>query len=235
MDMSHRPYILRFAGLKLSYRQGPREVSVLKGASGEFLKGEAVGLVAPSGGGKSSLLHVLGLLEKPNEGEVYLGDLNCSAMTDAQRTAIRRTEFGFIYQFHQLLPEFTALENVVMPQLIAGIRRKEAEEWAKDLLANIGLGDRLSHLPAEMSGGEQQRVAIVRAVANQPKVLLADEPTGNLDPYTAEQVFDGLIELVHEQGLCTIMATHNIKLAGKLDRVVCIENGQVVEGSVALA
>ena len=235
MDMSHRPHILRFAGLKLAYKQGPREITVLNGASGEFTKGEAVGLVAPSGGGKSSLLHVLGLLEHPDQGDVYLGDINCSELNDRERTAVRRSEFGFIYQFHQLLPEFTALENVVMPQLIAGIGRKEAAEWAKDLLANIGLGDRLDHLPAEMSGGEQQRVAICRAVANQPKVLLADEPTGNLDPYTAEQVFDGLLELVHERGLCTIMATHNIKLAGKLDRVVCIENGQVVEGTVALA
>jgi lipoprotein-releasing system ATP-binding protein len=190
--------------------------------------GELVALVAPSGTGKSTLLHVAGLLEHPDGGEVFVGGVATAKMNDAQRTRLRRTEIGFVYQFHHLLPEFSALENVVMPQLIRGLGQPEAEKRAADLLSFLGLGERLKHRPGELSGGEQQRVAIARAVANAPRLLLADEPTGNLDPGTAAHVFKTLLSLVRASGLAALIATHNMELAGQMDRRVTIKGGHVV-------
>jgi lipoprotein-releasing system ATP-binding protein len=188
-----------------------------------------VGLIAPSGTGKSTLLHVAGLLERPDGGEVFVGGRPTVGMNDSERTRMRRQEIGFVYQFHYLLPEFSALENVVMPQIIRGLVRKKAEERAAELLTFLGLGHRLTHRPAEMSGGEQQRVAIARAVANAPRLLLADEPTGNLDPATASHVFGTLISLVRASGLSALIATHNLELASRMDRRLTIQNGLIVE------
>ncbi len=205
--------------------QGPREINVLRGANLEIWPGQTVALVGPSGAGKSTLLHILGLLERPDSGSVVIGGEECGALDDAARTRVRRSEVGFIYQFHHLLVEFSALENVVLPQRIAGLERKEAERRACDLLKIFGLADRADHRPAELSGGEQQRVAIARAVANAPKLLLADEPTGNLDPPTAERVFQQLLQFVRKAGLAAIIATHNLELAQRMDRVVQLEDG----------
>src|SRR5918994_1529787 len=191
--------------------------------------GEIVALVAPSGTGKSTLLHVAGLLEKPDGGEVYVGGRPTAQMDDAGRTALRRDELGFVYQFHHLLPEFSALENVVMPQIIRGLARGEARERSSQLLGYLGLGERLSHRPAELSGGEQQRVAIARAVANAPRLLLADEPTGNLDPQTAGHVFGTLVSIVRASGLAALIATHNMDLAGRMDRRVTIRDRLIAE------
>jgi lipoprotein-releasing system ATP-binding protein len=188
-----------------------------------------VALVAPSGTGKSTLLHVAGLLERPDGGEVFVGNRPTVAMSDAERTRMRREEIGFVYQFHYLLPEFSALENVVMPQVIRGLARKKAQERAAELLTFLGLGERLPHRPAELSGGEQQRVALARAVANAPRLLLADEPTGNLDPATASHVFGTLISLVRASGLSALIATHNMELASRMDRRLTIQDGLVVE------
>jgi lipoprotein-releasing system ATP-binding protein len=211
------------------YPQGEGFLSVLRGADLAIWPGEMVALVAPSGTGKSTLLHVAGLLEKPDGGEVFVGGRPTASMDDSLRTRLRRHELGFVYQFHHLLPEFSALENVVMPQLIAGLPRKEASERAEQLLTFLGLGKRLVHRPAELSGGEQQRVAIARAVANAPRLLLADEPTGNLDPHTADHVFQTLVAIVRASRLAALIATHNLDLAAKMDRRVTIRDGLVVQ------
>jgi lipoprotein-releasing system ATP-binding protein len=188
-----------------------------------------VALVAPSGAGKSTLLHIAGLLEHPDQGEVYIDGRGTSMLADTERTRIRRQEIGFVYQSHRLLPEFNAIENVMLPQMIRGLSRKDATARAGELLAYLGLGERATHRPAELSGGEQQRVAIARAVANAPRILLADEPTGNLDANTAERVFGALTQLVRASGLATIIATHNLDLAARMDRRVTLKNGRVEE------
>jgi lipoprotein-releasing system ATP-binding protein len=188
-----------------------------------------VALVAPSGAGKSTLLHVAGLLEYPDDGEVYIDKVPTSTLSDGQRTRLRRTELGFVYQFHHLLPEFSALENVMLPQMIRGLSRTEASKRATELLNYLGLKDRVTHRPAELSGGEQQRVAIARAVANAPRILLADEPTGNLDPKTSDRVFGALTQLVRASGLAMICATHNMEIASRMDRRVTLKDGAVVE------
>jgi len=194
-----------------------------------------IALLGPSGSGKSSLLHLVGLLEEPGSGSIVLEGIDCADLSDGERTAIRRDTLGFVYQFHHLLPEFSAFENVVLPQLIAGVPRAAAESRAQELLASMGLSDRAEHRPAQLSGGEQQRVAIVRAVANSPKLLLADEPTGNLDPQTAEQVFDRLTDLVANEGLTAIIATHNLDIARRMDRIWRLEEGKLAEIAPAKA
>ena len=211
------------------FRQGDTTLDILKGAELAVWSGQSVALVAPSGAGKSTLLHIAGLLEHPDAGEVYIDGAATSNLTDIQRTRIRRTEIGFVYQFHHLLPEFSALENVILPQMIRGLSRREASARAAELLSYLGLKERLVHRPAELSGGEQQRVAIARAVANAPRILLADEPTGNLDVRTADHVFATLAQLVRASGIAAIIATHNMDIAAQMDRRVTIRDGQVVE------
>ncbi len=211
------------------YKQGESELVILNGAKLALWAGQSVALVAPSGAGKSTLLHIAGLLEHPDEGEVYMMGTATSALSDLQRTMMRRTDVGFVYQSHRLLPEFTALENVMMPQLVRGLSRKEAGHRALEILSYLGLKERGSHRPAELSGGEQQRVAIGRAVANAPRILFADEPTGNLDPNTAEHVFNALMQLVKATRVAMLIATHNMDLAGRMDRRVTLREGQVVE------
>ncbi len=193
------------------------------------MPGQAVALVGPSGAGKSTLLHIAGLLESPNSGRVILNGRDCAALSEAERTRLRRQSIGFVYQFHQLLPEFSALENVMIPQMILGKSRKEATTRARALLSGLGLSDRVDHRPAELSGGEQQRTAICRGLANEPKLLLADEPTGNLDPTTSEYVFTELIESIRAQGVAALIATHNMDLASRMDRTLKLENGRLVE------
>jgi lipoprotein-releasing system ATP-binding protein len=221
--------VLRLEDLRHSFRQGTREINVLVGASVEVARGQSVALVGPSGAGKSTLLHIAGLLETPHAGRVIVGGRDCATLDDDERTRIRRVEMGFIYQFHQLLPEFSALENVAIPQLILGRRRKDAEARAAALLSAVGLAERLDHRPAQLSGGEQQRTAICRALANKPRLILADEPTGNLDPRTSEVVFQELIGLFRHEGVAALIATHNLDLARRMDRVVVLENGLLVE------
>ena len=221
--------ILKLEGLMRTFKQGEREIAVLNGASAAIYPGEAVALVGPSGAGKSTLLHIAGLLETPTAGSVVMGGRVCSQLGDDERTRIRRADVGFIYQFHQLLPEFSALENVVLPQMILGTPRKAANARATELLTTLGLGHRLDHRPAQLSGGEQQRTAICRALANKPKLILADEPTGNLDPKTSELVFHELIGLFKSEGVAALIATHNLDLAARMDRVLRMENGQLVE------
>jgi lipoprotein-releasing system ATP-binding protein len=228
-DFAGTKPVLQLVGLERTYYQGDRTLEVLRGASAEIYDGEAVALVGPSGSGKSSLLHAAGLLEKAGGGNVLLNGIDCTTLSDKERTRVRRTEIGFVYQFHNLLPEFTAMENVMMPQLLAGARRKAAKARAMELLANFGLYERASHRPAELSGGEQQRVAIARAVANGPCVLLADEPTGNLDPHTADRVFEELTYLIRSTGVAALIATHNYDLAGRMDRVLRLDEGSLVE------
>jgi lipoprotein-releasing system ATP-binding protein len=211
------------------FRQGDITLDILKGAELTVWPGQSVALVAPSGAGKSTLLQIAGLLEPPDAGEVYIDAAATSHLTDIQRTRIRRNDIGFVYQFHHLLPEFSALENVMLPQMIRGLTRYEARTRAAELLAYLGLKDRLTHRPAELSGGEQQRVAIARAVANAPRILLADEPTGNLDVRTAERVFATLGQLVRASGLAAVIATHNLDIAAQMDRRVTIRDGAVVE------
>jgi len=219
---------LYLAKVARRYRQGTGFLEILRDAELAIFPGEVVALVAPSGTGKSTLLHVAGLLEKPDRGEVFVNGAPTSAMDDIGRTRLRREEIGFVYQFHHLLPEFSALENVVMPQLIGGLAKPEARARASQLLRFLGLAERLRHRPSELSGGEQQRVAIARAVANAPRLLLADEPTGNLDPQTASQVFSTLNAIVRASGLAALVATHNLDLAARMDRRVTIRNGAVV-------
>lgn len=221
--------VLELIELRRTFRQGPREIHVLNGASARLMPGEAVALVGPSGAGKSTLLHIAGLLEQPDSGHVIVNGRDCARMDDRQRTAVRRGEVGFVYQFHQLLPEFSALENVVIPQMILGRSRRDAEKRSRDLLGTLGLAERVEHRPAELSGGEQQRTAICRALANAPRLLLADEPTGNLDPKTSERVFHELISLIRHTGVAALIATHNIELANRMDRVLQLSDGLLHE------
>lgn len=219
---------LKLDGLKKAYNHGkPNEVQVLHGVSLQVAKGEVVALVAPSGAGKSTLLHIAGLLDTPDTGTVTIGGEDLTKLGDRKRTAVRRNDVGFIYQFHHLLPEFSALENIVLPQLANGISQAEAQAHAMDLLARVGLEPRAAHRPAALSGGEQQRVAFCRALANKPKLLLADEPTGNLDPGTSDRVFGALMDLVRASGLSALIATHNLELASRMDRTVKLEAGLI--------
>jgi lipoprotein-releasing system ATP-binding protein len=211
------------------YEQGDERLTILNGVNFKLNRGETVALIAPSGAGKSTLLHMAGLLERADGGEVILDGVACSGLSDEQRTEVRGKSIGFVYQFHHLLPEFTASENVVIPQLINGLPKGEAEERAVELLGYLKLGHRTSHRPSELSGGEQQRVAIARAVANAPSVLLADEPTGNLDPETASYVFDALEALVKQSALSAMVATHNHELAKRMDRCVTLKDGLLIE------
>jgi len=212
-----------------TYHQGDATLQILSGAELAIWAGQSVALVAPSGAGKSTLLHIAGLLEHPDQGDVFIDGRATAGLADHDRTRIRRNEIGFVYQSHHLLPEFTALENVLLPQMICGLTRNEARKRAVELLDYLGLRERLNHRPAELSGGEQQRVAIARAVANAPRILLADEPTGNLDVHTADHVFAALTQLVRASGLATIIATHNMELAARMDRRVTLKDGLVVE------
>jgi lipoprotein-releasing system ATP-binding protein len=231
-DATARP-VLQLQSLTRTFKQGDREIPVLKGASAELYPGQAVALVGPSGAGKSTLLHIAGLLETPDGGRVIVNGADCSRLGDTERTRVRRNEMGFVYQFHQLLPEFTAVENVLMPQLIRGVGHTAGEARATRLLSMLGLGERLHHLPAQLSGGEQQRTAIARALANSPKLLLADEPTGNLDPTTSALVFRELLELIQHTGVAALMATHNLELARSMHRVLRLEHGMLVETNPA--
>ncbi len=212
------------------YGTGETALEIFRNLSLTILPGEIVGLIGQSGAGKSSLLHIAGLLEKPTAGEVIIAGQDCTHMDDETRTAVRRFGIGFVYQFHHLLPEFSALENVVIPQLIAGASKADAIKRGKELLTRLKLGHRIEHRPAELSGGEQQRVAIARAIANKPLLLLADEPTGNLDPPTAEMVHHEFTRLINEEGLGALIATHNIEFAKKMNRVMSLQNGALVEG-----
>ena len=221
--------VLFLHGVSRTYSQGSASLEILTNAELALWPGQSVALVAPSGAGKSTLLHLAGLLEHPDTGEVYVDKIPTSRMPDSERTRIRRTEIGFVYQFHHLLPEFSAVENIMLPQMIRGLGRKEANRRALELLAYLGLRNRATHRPSELSGGEQQRVAIARAVANAPRILLADEPTGNLDPQTADHVFKALTQLVRASGLAMLCATHNMEIAGRMDRRVTLRNGLVVE------
>jgi lipoprotein-releasing system ATP-binding protein len=220
---------LRLESVARSYPQGEGTLDVFRNLELTLRPGEVVALVGPSGAGKSSLLHMAGLLEAPTSGEIYIAGSAASKLDDGQRTRIRRDMIGFVYQAHHLLPEFTALENVILPQRIAGRSRVEAEVNAKRLLVQLGLGDRLTHRPSQLSGGEQQRVAVARALANNPRILLADEPTGNLDPRTSGGVFDALVHLVRSEGLAALIATHNLELAAKMDRALVLHEGRLVE------
>jgi lipoprotein-releasing system ATP-binding protein len=220
---------LRLVGVERHYEDAAGRLTVLNGANLAVFPGEMVAIVAPSGAGKSTLLHIAGLLERPNAGDVHICGRQTGKLSDTDRTALRRVHIGFVYQFHHLLPEFTALENIMMPQLIRGTNRKLAAERAMQLLAYMRVKDRATHRPSQLSGGEQQRVAIARAVANAPRLLLADEPTGNLDPTTSGHVFDGLTQLVRASKLAAVIATHNYDLAARMDRCITLTDGKVVE------
>ncbi len=221
--------VLELVELRRAFHQGARAIHVLDGASAVLRPGQAVALVGPSGAGKSTLHHIAGLLETSDSGRVIFSGRDCSGMDDGARTRVRRAEMGFVYQFHQLLPEFSAIENVVMPQLIRGTARGAAFDRARELLVGLGLGERLDHRPAELSGGEQQRTAIARALANAPRLLLADEPTGNLDPKTSEHVFSELVAMIERTGVAALIATHNMDLARRMHRVLRMEHGQLKE------
>lgn len=212
-----------------SFKQGSQTLDVLRGVDLDIMPGEIVALIGPSGSGKSTMLQIAGLLDKPSGGDIYLDGQNCSKLGDAMRTSLRRDYLGFVYQYHNLLADFDATENVMLPQLIGGTSMKEAKEKSQWLLSRLGLEKRLKHRPAELSGGEQQRVAIARALANAPKLLLADEPTGNLDPKTAEVVFAELLSIVKETHLSALIATHNFELADKMDRRVRLEDGKLID------
>ena len=232
MGRSDQAPALHLQDLQRSYAQGSRVIEVLKGATASLYAGETVALLGPSGAGKSTLLHIAGLLERPDGGAVVINGVDCVKLGDSERTRLRRSEIGFVYQFHHLLPEFSALENIVLPQLILGLSRAEAEERASQLLDSLGIAERGDHRPAQLSGGEQQRVAIARAVANGPRLLLADEPTGNLDPPTAERVFEQLLSLVRQSGVAALIATHNLELAARMDRTLRLKEGLLVEEQV---
>ena len=221
--------VLRLSGIGKSYNPGqPNEVNVLRGIDLTVAAGEVVALVAPSGAGKSTLLHIAGLLDTPDAGTVEIGGTDMTGQSDRKRTGVRRRDVGFIYQFHHLLPEFSALENIVLPQLANGVSQSEAQARALSLLDEVGIGHRADHRPAALSGGEQQRVAFCRALANAPRLLLADEPTGNLDPTTSDQVFAALMTLVRGTGLSAVIATHNLELAARMARQIRLEAGQLV-------
>jgi lipoprotein-releasing system ATP-binding protein len=221
--------VIYLKGIERHYRQGDATLDILCGAELAVWSGQSVALIAPSGAGKSTLLHIAGLLEHQDAGEVFIAKTATSGLNDAARTRLRRTEVGFVYQAHHLLPEFSALENVMLPQMVRGLKRRDADSRARELLGYLGLKDRLDHRPGELSGGEQQRVAIARAVANAPRILLADEPTGNLDPRTSDRVFSALNQLVRASSLAAIVATHNMDLAARMDRRVTLRDGKVVE------
>jgi len=220
---------LDMTGIVREYRQGDRRLRVLDDLELTLQPGEIVALVAPSGAGKTTLLQIAGLLDQPDEGSLMLGGQDCARMGDTERSAKRRANIGFIFQFHHLLPEFTALENVVLPQLIGGVSKRAARARAAELLESVGLAERVTHRPAELSGGEQQRVAIARALANSPRMLLADEPTGNLDQQTGERVADLLIRLAHDNGVAALVATHNRELAASMDRIVRMADGKLTQ------
>jgi lipoprotein-releasing system ATP-binding protein len=217
--------IVELKNIYKSFTQGEHYLGILKGINLSIASGEVVALVGPSGAGKSTLLHIMGLLERADQGDVIMSGIPTKDLNDIKRTKIRRLEIGFVYQFHNLLPEFTALDNVVMPQLIAGVSNKEAKERASDLLNKMGLSERVEHRPAELSGGEQQRVAIARGLANRPRLILADEPTGNLDEKTGNEVMDILLTLSKEEGISALIATHNNELADRMDRTVTLKEG----------
>ena len=221
--------VLSIRGLRRTYRSGDKTLTVLSGADLDVRPGEIVGLIGPSGSGKSSLLHAAGLLEHPDAGRIVIEGRDCSDLSDRQRTRVRLATIGFVYQAHHLLAEFTALDNVALPQMIAGRSRKAARERARSLLASLGLAERVDHQPAQMSGGEQQRVAIARALANSPRLLLADEPTGNLDPHTSAAVFNSLYALARQEGVAALVATHNLELAKHMDRVLALKDGHLEE------
>ena len=219
--------VLSIRGLERAYETAAGALPVLLGVDLDVGAGEIVGLIGPSGSGKSSLLHAAGLLEHPNAGRITVLGRDCSDLSERQRSRVRLANIGFVYQFHHLLPEFSALDNVALPQMIAGQPRRGARERAKALLAELGLAERVHHQPAQMSGGEQQRVAIARALANSPRLLLADEPTGNLDPKTSAAVFDALYRLARRQGVAALIATHNLELARHMDRVYALKDGRL--------
>lgn len=221
--------VLELAKIERTYGRGETALRVLKGIDLAIRAGEIVALVGPSGSGKSTLLHIAGLLDTPTKGKIMVQGRNASKMSDRERTRLRRDAMGFVYQAHLLLPDFTALENVMMPRLLAGVKTDVARADAAALLMRVGLGHRMTHRPGQLSGGEQQRVAIARALANRPALLLADEPTGNLDPVTADNVFAELIKIVRETGLAALIATHNPELAAQMDRRVSVRNGLLVE------
>ncbi len=228
--MNETPPVLSLRGVTRTYTTGAgRDLTVLKGVDLDVHAGEIVGLIGPSGSGKSSLLHAAGLLEHPTAGQVAVTGVDCTHLNDRSRSRLRLGAIGFVYQFHHLLAEFTALDNIALPQMINGVRRPAARERARELLTQLGLGDRLDHQPAQLSGGEQQRVAIARALANQPRLLLADEPTGNLDPTTSGAVFQSLFDLARLRGVACLIATHNLPLADFMDRVFALEDGRLVE------
>ncbi|HPD83127.1 MAG: ABC transporter ATP-binding protein [Alphaproteobacteria bacterium] len=220
--------ILKTQGLTRIYEQGEQSLAVLNNVDVEVKSGEIVALVGPSGSGKSTFLQTVGLLDQPTRGDIMVGGQKIQAMNDKARTLMRREFIGFVYQFHYLLPEFTALENVVIPQMVAGIKKEAAEEKAKSLLTSLKMDHRFDHRPARLSGGEQQRVAIARALANDPKLLLADEPTGNLDPETSETVFELLINLVRHAGIGAVIATHNMQIAERMDRILELKGGKII-------
>ncbi|MGJ8564657.1 MAG: ABC transporter ATP-binding protein [Alphaproteobacteria bacterium] len=226
--MSKRRPILSVRNLHRTYKSGGGNLTVLSGADIDIYPGEMIGLIGPSGSGKSTLLHAAGLLEKPNAGEVYINGRECLKLSDDVRTAIRRQSIGVVYQFHHLLKEFSAVDNVVIPQMISGEERGPAEQEARRLLIGMGLGERMTHKPSQMSGGEQQRVAIARALANKPQLLLADEPTGNLDPATSNAVFQSLFELTRTEGVAALIATHNMGLVPFMDRVLTVHEGKII-------
>ncbi len=220
---------LELRDIQRSFQQGRGHLNILRGASLSLLAGEVTGLVGPSGSGKSTLLQIAGLLEKPDRGAVVVNGQDCTAIDDHARTKLRQEQFGFVYQFHNLLPEFTASENVVLPQLIAGVSKSEARDRASKLLSDVGLTDRVNHFPTELSGGEQQRVAIARALANRPRILLADEPTGNLDEATAGSIFEAILKVVKNLKVSAFIVTHNNKLSQEMDRIVALKEGVLVE------
>jgi len=226
-----RPSVLTLAGLERRYQSGDSQLTVLAGADLDIAQGEIVGLIGQSGSGKSSLLHAAGLLERPSGGEVRIGGVSAWDLNEDQRTEIRRNRIGFVYQFHHLLPEFDAIHNVALPALIAGRPRRESMAEAERLLGVMGLKDRIRHQPAQLSGGEQQRVAIARAMINKPVLILADEPTGNLDPDTSTVVFAALSDLVRKEGAAALIATHNMELAKYMDRVLSLDHGKLVRRS----